>query len=817
MTERWWHRLFGLGEEEEREKEREGFYEPQTDNQERRSVGRFEDTHRHVEVKMTSWYPDGYKGSLEGGDRNSLRREADVRETLDKNKSGGPAPAGMVRQEDRAMKKGKAPFRLTKVPSPVFGFKKPPADFYRKRFDEDFYLDSLKEEQEKKQIAEKRQSEAMHQHAPMPARSDQPLIDRKVFEEPALRRRADTSGAAQDNPNGGTGDHKKTGHPSASDRAPFLSGRGKLHQADRENGGTGDPSASSYLNETVEPATRVSQQPPASPAESASSTFLPQQSADEPERIMPVSSTLPRSPHRPHHPSKVPFNVLMFQSDQNNGRVPGKKESRSGGRTETRRNRAAGPGLQLPLDLLDDPPEIEEDSNNWIAEKEKILAETLSNFHVDADILGHVRGPSVTRFDIHLHPGVKINKVLGLSEDIKLSLAVKQIRIAPVPGRSAVGIEIPNDSWKPVLLKQILNSEAFLKSEAPLTAALGQDVSGNRIVTDLAKMPHGLIAGATGSGKSVCIHSLILSMIYKTSPDDLRFLLIDPKVVELAPYQKIPHLAAPVITEPKEAALALKWAVEEMEKRYRLFAKIGVRDIAGYNNKRSDEGNQSDKLPYIVIVIDELADLMMVSPQDVEEAVCRIAQKARAAGIHLLLATQRPSVDVITGLIKSNIPSRIAFSVASQADSRTILDHGGAERLLGRGDMLFAENGARTLRRLQGCYVSDEEINRVTEAFKDRPAAGYLFDADSFRSEVSESSASEDDLFNDAAVFVVEQGQASVSSIQRHFRIGYNRAARLVDELESCNVVSGANGSKPRQVLMTKENFEEQMSGDKMY
>ncbi|MDD9149490.1 DNA translocase FtsK [Sporolactobacillus sp. CQH2019] len=799
MAEKWWHRLFSLddGEEEDSGNGHDRAYAG--DGREPHSVGRFEDSHRHIEVKMASRYPEGYKKAPAEDGHEPLRRDSDVPGVLDKNRADRSVSAGTARQENGNAKEKKAPFRLTKVPSPVFGYKKPPASFYGKKADEDFYLDTSKEEQEKRQIAEKKKNEAMHQRIPLPSLKTPPVIDRKVIEEPALHRRADTSAVSEDR-NG----KKRDEHPD--EPSDYLSAR--AHTV-----APGKPGET--LRPVPEADGSVPHGLPAAAAPVSVSSGLPEAAAATretavPPRTMPVNSSLPRSPHRPHHQSKVPFNVLMFQSDHHTHRRPVENGERQG-------NQAGESGLQLPLDLLDDPQESGEESEEWIAGKERILAETLSNFRVEADILGHVRGPSVTRVDIHLHPGVKINKVLGLAEDIKLSLAVKQIRIAPVPGRSAVGIEIPNDRRKPVLLKQIMNSDAFLKSKAPLTAALGQDVSGNCIVTDLSKMPHGLIAGATGSGKSVCIHSLILSLIYKTSPDALRFLLIDPKVVELAPYQKIPHLAAPVITEPKEAALALKWAVEEMEKRYRLFAKTGVRDIAGYNGSRPAGEDQSGKLPYIVIVIDELADLMMASPQDVEESVCRIAQKARAAGIHLLLATQRPSVDVITGLIKSNIPTRIAFSVASQADSRTILDCGGAERLLGRGDMLFAENGARTIRRLQGCFVSDEEIRRVTDAFGHRPAAEYLFDAESFADADSEADGREDDLFNNAAAFVVEQGQASVSSIQRHFRIGYNRAARLVDQLESRNVVSGANGSKPRQVLISKKKFEEQISGDKSY
>ncbi len=461
----------------------------------------------------------------------------------------------------------------------------------------------------------------------------------------------------------------------------------------------------------------------------------------------------------------------------------------------------------LTMDLLNTPQEDLFEDATWLDEQQHILQQTLQNFQVKAEMMGFVEGPTVTRFDIKLHPGVKVNKVINLTEDIKLSLAAKQIRIAPVPGKNTVGIEVPNDHRKAVYLKNLLESQAFQEHRSPLTAVLGQDVSGENIVTDLSKMPHGLIAGATGSGKSVCIHSLILSLIYKSNPDQLRLILIDPKVVELAAYQKLPHLAAPVITKPKEASLALKWAVDEMERRYHMFADQGVRDITRYNASLEKQGLKDQTMPYIVIIIDELADLMMVSPQDVEEAICRIAQKARAAGVHLILATQRPSVDVITGLIKSNIPTRIAFSVSSQADSRTILDSGGAERLLGQGDMLFSENGVRDVKRLQGCFVSDEEIDRITDALAQMEAPPFLFDKEEISAQRQEAAEEEDDLFEEAGSFVIEQGQASVSSLQRRFRIGYNRAARLIDQLEGYQVISESNGSKPRQILMSEEAF----------
>jgi S-DNA-T family DNA segregation ATPase FtsK/SpoIIIE len=401
-------------------------------------------------------------------------------------------------------------------------------------------------------------------------------------------------------------------------------------------------------------------------------------------------------------------------------------------------------------------------------------------------------------------PGVKVNKITSLSDDIKLSLAAKDIRMeAPIPGKSTIGIEVPNVQSRPVFIREILQSEAFRTSPSPLTVALGLDISGAPVVTDLKKMPHGLIAGATGSGKSVCINAMLVSLLYKAAPHEVKLLLIDPKMVELAPYNHIPHLVSPVITDVKAATGALKWAVEEMERRYELFAHVGVRDIQKYNELVKKEQTPEHHLPYIVIIIDELADLMMVAPGDVEEAICRIAQKARACGIHLIVATQRPSVDVITGLIKANIPTRIAFSVSSQVDSRTIIDTNGAEKLLGRGDMLFLENGTSKTVRVQGNFVSDEEIERVVAHVKAQMSPSYLFEQEDFLKQSTVSSEG-DELFYEACEFVVQQGGASTSSLQRRFRIGYNRAARLIEMMEEQGIISEARGSKPRDVLITE-------------
>ena len=460
-----------------------------------------------------------------------------------------------------------------------------------------------------------------------------------------------------------------------------------------------------------------------------------------------------------------------------------------------------------PIDLLN-PPLIVEGNDEWIDEQAGILDSTLKNFNVGAQVVKVTQGPAVTRFEVQPEPGVKVNKITNLSDDIKLSLAARDIRIeAPIPGKHTIGIEVPNQKSRAVNISEIINHTEFEQKESPLTAVLGLDISGKPVVTDLRKMPHGLIAGATGSGKSVCINTILISLLYKATPNELKLLLIDPKMVELAPYNHIPHLVSPVITDVKAATASLKWAVEEMERRYELFAHSGVRDIGRFNELAKQHRQFADILPYIVIVIDELADLMMMSPADVEEAISRIAQKARACGIHLIIATQRPSVDVITGLIKANIPTRIAFSVSSQIDSRTIIDISGAEKLLGRGDMLFLENGASKPVRIQGTFVSDDEIDQVVAHVRTQGEPEYLFQQEELlkKAQVEEDG---DELFYEACEFVVDHGGASTSLLQRRFKIGYNRAARLIDLMEMHGYISESKGSKPRDVFLTDTDLE---------
>jgi DNA segregation ATPase FtsK/SpoIIIE, S-DNA-T family len=517
----------------------------------------------------------------------------------------------------------------------------------------------------------------------------------------------------------------------------------------------------------------------------------------------------------------VPFNVMMLKKDRQELKKKVEKEtilptneemnerdSSSDRELEEEVNREY---YQFPeLALLTDPPRTEGDDEEWMQSQSELLNTTLFNFNVRASVVNVTQGPTVTRFEVQPEPGVKVSKVTNLTDDIKLSMAAQDIRMeAPIPGKNAIGIELPNRNSKPVLLKEILESNEFQQSASPLSVALGLDISGEPIVMDLNKMPHGLIAGATGSGKSVCINTIIVSLLYKAAPHEVKLMLIDPKMVELAPYNHIPHLVSPVITDAKAATSALKWAVEEMERRYELFAHTGVRDIKKYNELVEKKGEKGQELPYLVIIIDELADLMMVSPGEVEEAICRIAQKARACGIHLLLATQRPSVDVITGLIKANVPTRIAFSVSSQVDSRTIIDTAGAEKLLGKGDMLLLANGSSKSVRIQGNFVSDEEIDEVVQHVRDQMKPNYLFDQEQLLQKNDSFASDEDELFYEACEFVINQGGASTSSVQRRFRVGYNRAARLIDMMEEQGVISGSRGSKPRDVLMSEDELME--------
>lgn len=468
------------------------------------------------------------------------------------------------------------------------------------------------------------------------------------------------------------------------------------------------------------------------------------------------------------------------------------------------------PDYKIPsLSMLNSPQnKFNVHDEREIRNNGKIIEETMKNFGIEATITQINKGPTITCYELSPAPGIKLSRIVSLSDNISLSLASSDIRIeAPIPGKSAVGIEVPNKNKDSVLLKELLLSKEYINMDSNIPLALGKDVSGKTIVSSIDKMPHLLIAGATGSGKSVCINTIIMNILFRSSPDDVKLLLIDPKVVELNVYNGIPHLLIPVVTEAKRAAFALNWAVEEMEKRYKIFAKNSVRDITSYNNKMGEK--LDEKLPMIVIIIDELADLMMVAAQEIEDYICRLAQMARAAGMYLIVATQRPSVDVITGTIKANIPSRISFAVSSQIDSRTILDMAGAEKLLGKGDMLFYPSFYSKPLRLQGAFIGEEEVKKVVDFLKDQNITEYDEDIIEVVQNATEIDIMDgDELLPDAIELVINEGQASVSLLQRKLRIGYARAGRIVDEMEERGIIGGFEGSKPRKVLVTKDEFE---------
>ena len=480
-----------------------------------------------------------------------------------------------------------------------------------------------------------------------------------------------------------------------------------------------------------------------------------------------------------------------------------------------------------PMNLLKRGNKTSGESDAHLRETAMKLQQILQNFGVSVTVTNVSCGPAVTRYELQPEMGVKVSKIVGLTDDIKLNLAAADIRIeAPIPGKAAVGIEVPNKENSAVMLRDLLETAEFKNSQSKISFAAGKDIAGKVVVADIAKMPHLLIAGATGSGKSVCINTLIMSILYKASPEEVKLIMIDPKVVELSVYNGIPHLMIPVVTDPKKAAGALNWAVAEMMRRYQAFAEQNVRDMKGYNEKAASspaiDGEELKMMPQIVIIVDELADLMMVAPGDVEEAICRLAQLARAAGIHLVVATQRPSVNVITGLIKANMPSRIAFSVSSGVDSRTIIDMNGAEKLLGKGDMLFYPSGYQKPARVQGAFVTDKEVQSVVEYLKNHNG-----DADYDNEIVQHVNTSEigtgqglgagseenerDMYFTEAGRLIIDKDKASIGMLQRTFKIGFNRAARIMDQLCEAGVVGGEEGTKPRKVLMSKEEFEQYM------
>jgi S-DNA-T family DNA segregation ATPase FtsK/SpoIIIE len=497
------------------------------------------------------------------------------------------------------------------------------------------------------------------------------------------------------------------------------------------------------------------------------------------------------------------------RTGSSNGKAGAEVEDEHPVAVEFAEDKTSAVPYELPsLSLLAKPPAGKGSELSDFKANARKLEATLESFGVRAKVLEVVRGPAVTRYEIQPDVGVKVSRIVSLTDDIALALAAKDIRMeAPIPGKSAIGIEVPNTEVSVVTMREVMETSAFQESTSRLTIALGRDISGQPIVGNLARMPHLLVAGATGSGKSVCINGIITSILYKSKPNEVKFLMIDPKMVELNVYNGIPHLLAPVVTDPRRASLALKKVVLEMEKRYELFSKSGTRNIEGYNAMLIENGTEAP-LPYIVVIVDELADLMMVAAGDVEDSITRLAQMARAAGIHLIIATQRPSVDVITGVIKANIPSRIAFGVSSQVDSRTILDMVGAEKLLGRGDMLYLPVGASKPIRVQGAFLSDQEVEQVVNFVRTQEQANYQEDmVPQLEEQPEQGDEYEDELYDQAVQIVLEAKQASVSLLQRRMRIGYTRAARLIDYMEAKGVVGPYEGSKPREVLMSLEQY----------
>lgn len=703
-----------------------------------------------VKAKITYRYPENRTFPFPAipDERKPKMDDKDIPAYLRRNEKEERKKTDRVPENKRKVYKpdNAPPFKPTKVPSPIYGFQKRPK---RGKEAEDVPAYIRKKQEQTKLQAEAERNEEIEQLEQTPAFGEQVVTETAATTEETIEKEKETVASVESSP--------------PKDRIKTI------------------------------------QQ-------------LAEEEKSEPRRKRPMKKHSKKR-RKAEEQQPIPYNVIMTPWDKQKMRRQDKRQEtatkagtqqKPASQTEEKSKRTT----KIPLYLLNDTEAHGGADEQWIKNQQMLLEQTLKHFHVAARVVNATQGPAVTRFEVQPELGVKVSKIRNLSDDLKLNMAAKDIRIeAPIPGKNTVGIEVPNPEPQTVGLLEILETEEFNKSKSPMTIALGLTIEGKPKITDIQKMPHGLIAGATGSGKSVCINAILVSILYKAHHEDVKFLLIDPKMVELAPYNGIPHLVAPVITDVKAATQSLKWAVEEMESRYERFVEEGVRDIARYNRKVLSQARDEDKMPYIVIVIDELADLMMVSPQDVEHAISRIAQKARACGIHLLLATQRPSVDVITGLIKANIPTRIAFSVSSQVDSRTILDSGGAEKLLGKGDMLFLENGTSQSVRLQGPFVSDEEIERVTAYARDIAEPEYLFEQEQLLEQI-ELEEEEDELMEDAIRFVVEQQSASTSMLQRHFKIGYNRAARLMDAMEARGIISGQNGSKPRDVLISDLNVD---------
>ncbi|KAB7705872.1 DNA translocase FtsK [Bacillus aerolatus] len=803
---------------------------------------------QEIQAKVAYQYPSRefrFPASQDLSPRPRRERRS-VEQALDKSVVGRAEDEHMEEQEPVHENPIKAapvykplpgPFRPTEIPSPVYGFKKRPLkegnDLQEIEREEEIEVvpsPVIEKNQEPPQIIVEKEEEIEANYSPVTEKESEPQQIKVEKEEEVVIAPVDIS-------------EKEQTVQKPQKEEPLL-----LFKPEEKKKAFDVEAVPSFLEEEeqVEPEPAIETNPAAVPPlkeEAAVPIEVEEKPAPptNPDGKLPKETGVSRAKERSRKRRQTPFNVIMSKQDREVWKK--RKEEKPAlvqqespaavlSAVDERASHIAPEPKSLPLQAEEpealqqgtafaaelehyvfpresylSPPVFKETSREWVDAQSEVLNETFKNFNVKATVVNVTVGPSVTRFEVEPERGVKVSKITNLTDDIKRSLAARNIRIeAPIPGTQVIGIEVPNKESRPVQISEIISSPAFKENSSPLTSALGLDISGEPAVLDLKKMPHGLIAGATGSGKSVCINSILVSLLYKAAPHELKLLLIDPKMVELAPYNGIPHLVSPVITDVKAATAALKWAVEEMERRYELFVHSGVRDITKYNEKAETHGRKSEHLPYIVIIIDELADLMMMSPADVEEAICRIAQKARACGIHLIVATQRPSVDVITGLIKANIPTRIAFSVSSQVDSRTIIDTGGAEKLLGRGDMLLLNNGASETVRLQGTFVSDDEIDTVVEHARKEQEPNYLFQQEELLQK-AQLLETEDELFPEACEFVVRQGGASTSLLQRHFKIGYNRAARLIEMMETQGLVSGQRAGKPREVLMTEEDL----------
>ncbi|WP_227396591.1 DNA translocase FtsK [Jeotgalibacillus aurantiacus] len=822
---------------------------------------------KELTTRMTYQYPKGeFRFPL-------IPDESSVKRTQPERKSQQQKQEAVKPEQERPRKVEKSPnagpFQPTDVPSPIYGFrerpKKKPVTIHSEEIE--YEISSFSKHKDRP-VSEDKQNKVIHLNEQKKERSLHTLVKQESdvkdnagnqaessmeAEEPASAQETDVETnrpdiVLQHTQTGAVMVERKTEEADSTDITEAIEIADTVDKA--ETNEIADITEKAETTETTETgevtdiSAETTENNPVAVQETESENKLEivydetqhdlshsaQEAKEEPEPVANTESATEKTDTKDERPRRrsVPFNVMMLNQDRRKQtQKPAEPVSQPVAEEKTPEAQEEAqpvsesviqqseeqdqdlPYYAFPSQDLLLPPVFKERDEEWLNAQAELLDETLFHFNVNAKVKHVTQGPSVTRFELFPEKGVKVSKITSLTDDIKLGLAARDIRMeAPIPGKMAVGIEIPNPTSRPVALREILADPAFTQSDATLPVALGLDIEGQPVVTDIGKMPHGLIAGATGSGKSVCINSILVSLLYHSSPDDLKMLLIDPKMVELAPYNHIPHLVSPVITDVKAATAALKWAVEEMERRYQLFAHSGVRDIKRYNQKVKEAGHYSQKLPYLVIVIDELADLMMMSPADVEEAICRIAQKARACGIHLLIATQRPSVDVITGLIKANVPTRIAFSVSSQVDSRTIIDSSGAERLLGRGDMLFLENGASKPVRLQGTFVSDDEIDQVVAHVRNERKVSYLFEQEELLAKV-DIQDEEDELLLEACEFVMSHGGASTSLLQRHFRIGYNRAARLIDQMEKHGWISEAKGSRPRDVMMTGEDLEQ--------